>query len=183
MKDRTIIFLIGLGIGFFVCSFFYPILFPSPLATPLNNSAYALFSPGVQKEYLAVLNSAQKSVDVELYEFSNTALENALISLEQKGVRVRVILESEVDQNWFTAKILKENGVEVRIASKKFKRTHSKFAVVDGKEVLVGSTNWSYSALNLNREASLLVNSRSLAQQFENIFNSDWNIAEEMKNV
>jgi len=50
---------------------------------------------------------------------------------------------------------------------------HSKFTIRDGKEVLVGSHNFSYSALNKNREASVIISGNAV-QEFMDIFEEDW---------
>jgi cardiolipin synthase len=43
--------------------------------------------------------------------------------------------------------------------------------VVDGQLTLLGSTNWTYSALTNNNEASVLVRSKEVARIFIDYFN------------
>ena len=52
--------------------------------------------------------------------------------------------------------------------------THTKLIIVDGKIVLVGSTNWSHTAINKNHEANVLIYSEEVAQEFERYFSKIW---------
>ena len=105
-------------------------------------------------------------------------LVNDLISAHRRGVDVSVIF----DQNtafWEEGKkgkkterksreayeLLKKNGVPVYYDSKDC-ITHSKILVIDNYITIVGSTNWTYSALKKNHEASVLIKSRSVAESF-----------------
>jgi len=105
-------------------------------------------------------------------------LVNDLISAHRRGVAVTVIF----DQNtmfWETGKkgrkterksddayeLLKKNGVPVYYDSND-RVTHSKILVIDNYITIVGSTNWTYSALRKNHEASVLIKSRSVAEAF-----------------
>lgn len=54
---------------------------------------------------------------------------------------------------------------------------HNKMIIVDGKDILVGSQNWSDSAVSKNREASLLLSHRGIASYFSEIFENDWRTA------
>jgi len=105
-------------------------------------------------------------------------LVNDLISAHRRGVAVTVIL----DQNtmfWEEGKkgkkierrsqeayeLLKKNGVPVYYDSND-RVTHCKILVIDNYITIVGSTNWTYSALKKNHEASVLIKSRSVAESF-----------------
>jgi phosphatidylserine/phosphatidylglycerophosphate/cardiolipin synthase-like enzyme len=51
---------------------------------------------------------------------------------------------------------------------------HTKGIVVDGKRVLVGSYNWTNHGPIFNRDASLLIANRRVAEYFEALFLFDW---------
>ena len=44
---------------------------------------------------------------------------------------------------------------------------HSKIFVIDEYITIIGSTNWTYSALRKNHEASVMIKSKSVAIAFE----------------
>lgn len=134
----------------------------------------AVFSPDSEQKFVGIVSGAQDKLDIMLYQFSNPALKDALASAVKRGVRVRVLLEPRIDSNYATAEFLAASGIQVRWASKEYTNTHSKTAVIDGRRVLVGSTNWSGQAMRSNRESSVLIESESLAGEFERVFEEDW---------
>ncbi len=151
---------------------------PKPIQA---NSAQLVISPPADEFYLGQITSANKSIDIMLYEFSYLPLKQALGKAVKKGTVVRVILEPRVDSNLKTAGELSALGVSVKWASKEFANTHAKTAAIDGFKLIIGSTNWSQHAMKQNREVSVLIESKALTQQFLSIFEQDWKKAGEYK--
>ena len=188
-------FALGLGAGlvlglilFALLSAFFP---ASPLSAPSTCSSTPasslpflsttcasvtpLFSPGSSDELVSLIRSAQKTIDVEMYVFTDEALAGELADAAKRGVQVRVILEPRVDSsnlNTLSQGML-SSGVQVRWASLKFQLTHAKFMIVDGKTVLVGSINFSKAAQNKNREAAAILQGPPV-QSYIDIFETDW---------
>ncbi len=105
-------------------------------------------------------------------------LVNDLINAHRRGVAVTVIFDQNMvfrethEKTEKTRKrsqrayeMLKKNGVSVYYDSNK-RVTHSKILVIDEYITIVGSTNWTYSALRKNHEASVLIRSHSVAEAF-----------------
>ncbi len=143
-------------------------------SSPSAETVETVFSPGSEARLVAFVDSTQRSIDVELYEFSNSALKAALVRAAQRGVRVRLILEPKVDSNLGTADFLGSRGVLVRWGSQKFSNTHAKSAVADANCVLAGSINWSQHAVDSNREAAFIVCGGDAPAEFERVFEADW---------
>jgi len=91
-----------------------------------------------------------------------------------RGVEVKVIFDQAWDNIAETTIHLKSLGIDVAFDDKE-RTTHAKFIVIDGKLVIIGSTNWSYHALQLNHEANVLIRSEELASQYEDYFEAIWN--------
>lgn len=105
-------------------------------------------------------------------------LVNDLISAHRRGLEVTVIFDQNI-MFWETGKkgkklerksdnayeLLRKSGVTVYYDSDD-RVTHSKIVVVDGYITILGSTNWTYSALKKNHEASVLIKSHSVAEVF-----------------
>ncbi|MBA3685570.1 MAG: hypothetical protein H0W72_10075 [Planctomycetes bacterium] len=99
----------------------------------------------------------------------------ALADARGRGVDVRVCLDlgdrvgmaGEPDaKHEVAAAWLRGLGVPVVIDERE-RTTHSKVVVVDDRYAIVGSHNWTYSALGRNREASLLVDDPAIVAELE----------------
>lgn len=134
------------------------------------------------QEYYPTLQSmigrAAASIDVTMFLFKTTAaarnraaaLVQDLIAARKRGVIVNVLLEKSGydpklnSENQKVAAYLKKQGVNVRFDSEKT-TTHAKIVVIDRRYSLVGSHNFTASALAYNHEATLLVDNQSLANE------------------
>ena len=141
-------------------------------------SVQTLFSPGAEPAIVSLFSSSAKTISVEIYQFSYTPLSEELERKASQGVQVRVILDRTVVTNYATARELAANGVLVRFAPEHFARLHSKFAVIDSCVVLVGSTNWSFHAMFLNREAAISLFGCDAVAKFGSVFEEDWAASE-----
>lgn len=134
--------------------------------------------------WLEMINSAQKSLDIEQFYISNEKDEpletvlNAIIAASNRGVKVRIIIDAGMYQTYpETADELdKYDNIEVRKID--FKNItggiqHSKYFIVDGKEVFLGSQNFDWRALKHIHELGVRIES-SIAMKYLSIFNMDW---------
>lgn len=163
--------LIGMAVGAILWAVLSPIA-SSPSITPV-------FSPGGGPEILSLMDSAQSSLDVEMYVFTSHEAVAALERAKARGVAVRVILERNVmeNQNQDAYGQLASDGINVRYATAKYALTHAKFVIADGRAVLVGSHNFSGAALYDNREASVIIRDAATVAAFTSVFEKDWRLA------
>jgi cardiolipin synthase len=133
------------------------------------------------KETLAQINKAEKSIFLVMYMVSfNPAKEddkvlkllNALVKARKRRVKIKVILEYHVKKDFKKGKVsyqtylyLRQKGIKDVYFDTLKTTTHSKVLVIDEKTVILGSTNWTKSALEKNNETSLLVESSKLAKE------------------
>lgn len=115
---------------------------------------------------------------------SNQLLQD-LADAKKRGLDVKVILDQEKpvlsgffqkkeimpEQHKRVTQFLKENNVPYILDSQET-TTHSKLAIVDGIYTVIGSANWSYSALTKNNETNALIKSREAAKQYTDYFNN-----------
>jgi len=157
---------------------FYIAFLPIAPCAGCNAKVALLFSPGAEGEVVSFIRSARESIDVEMYVFTSDTVARELGEAVKRGVRVRVIMEPRVEdsrkQRMFDT--LSALGCEVRWASFEYKLTHSKFIIADGKRALVGSINFSESALNYNREADVVLEGAKVGE-LSSVFEEDWNKA------
>lgn len=127
---------------------------------------------------VSYIRDAQHSINMTMFIFKTTQspqnrpalILQELIKARKRGINIQITLDkSGYDEginkeNMKVTKKLQRNGIDVRMDSEK-RTTHAKIVVIDDQFVFVGSHNLTHSALALNNEFSLLVNSRTLAEE------------------
>ncbi len=154
---------------------------PADDVTPLVNEEYF---PAVHKAF----TNAKKSIlcvmyMAKLYKGHSGGDEYQLvldlINAHKRGVKVLVVFDQNVKfwekgkkrdilerKSEYAYDLLLSAGVPVFYDSES-QVTHSKVMVIDKYITIVGSTNWTYSALKKNHEASVIIKSRDVALAFE----------------
>jgi phosphatidylserine/phosphatidylglycerophosphate/cardiolipin synthase-like enzyme len=127
---------------------------------------------------LEAIDKAQNEIIISIFSFKagehkNSYPDRILSHLDKavkRGVKVIVILErtddksSELDiQNRQTGRLLAEKGVNVFFDSPR-KTTHTKLVVIDQRLLILGSHNFTQSALKYNNEISILLESPDMAK-------------------
>lgn len=116
-----------------------------------------------------------------------------LIKAHRRGVRVKVILDQNVGflgmkrvgegkvegKSVWCFKVLKDEGVDVTYDEPR-RYTHAKAIIIDAGTVILGSTNWTQSALEKNVETSVLIRSKEYASELLDYLKKI-NIAEPLK--
>jgi len=147
--------------------------------------AGSLLKAVVNVEYLdyalQMIHAAKQSIQVVHFECNQDstidAIVNALIEAQARGIKVRVLLEGDVDDNGPRVKEFTEAGVECRLDSDK-RYTHVKLFIVDSHRVLLGSTNLSYKSILYNNETNLYLDSPIAAAYLEKYVESLWQTPE-----
>ncbi len=135
-----------------------------------------------------LLRGANSSILIVMYEITKSSdslsnieqLKKNLTDKAKEGIAVKVILEysnynTSLNQYNSDAKILLENGgVDVKFDNDMI-ITHSKLIIVDDNAIVIGSANWSNSALDNNNETSIIIDDFNINSTYTNYFNSLWN--------
>jgi phosphatidylserine/phosphatidylglycerophosphate/cardiolipin synthase-like enzyme len=170
------VFIAGLVLGVFMIS-----VFSNRPAEITGNQVLLLTDRDYFREVHQLLSEAERSIhmvmfDVKYYPDYPESLVNSLLSdladAASRGADVRVITDEYLTEKP-VVRILKENGIDVKFDSKEV-TTHSKLIIIDSQIVIVGSTNWGYHSIERNHEANVIINSASLAGQFEGYFERVW---------
>jgi phosphatidylserine/phosphatidylglycerophosphate/cardiolipin synthase-like enzyme len=106
-----------------------------------------------------LVRGAQSEVLVAQWELhpsgTTSDIEDLLVEAVDAGVEVRLLLDDEVDENVDAVARLRARGVDARLDTRAKTRVHAKVLVADGRDALVGSTNWSSAAIDFNHECNL----------------------------
>lgn len=136
------------------------------------------FFPAVHE----ALQNAKKSIHIVAFELkyypeypdsSQNLIVEDLIEAHERGVDVKIVMDEYANEN--TAfDYLKENGIPVKYDGKDV-TTHAKLAIIDGRVVILGSTNFSYYGLERNNEVDVIIIAEHIADYFEEYFQILWN--------
>jgi hypothetical protein len=131
-----------------------------------------------QTRLLALINGAQHSLDIEQEEFSDTAIVNAIVAAENRGVTVRVVVEDPSSYTSELNEITAAGGKVTGYSSTTGFYIHAKAIVADygtsTAKVFAGSENFSANSLNDNRELGLITTDPGVLSGVESTFSGDF---------
>lgn len=139
---------------------------PNLVVSPLNSRSV----------FLALINSAHRSLAVEAEEMQDSEVEDALVNAARRGIQVQVILpvpgNGSSDSNNEGISTIRQGRVQVKEDPRLY--MHAKIFIVDGQKAFVGSENISTASLNRNRELGILVSDQSVLTILSRTFQQDW---------
>lgn len=132
---------------------------PKPAAVEDGVSVY--FSPngGCMDALRFAIGRARTTIDVQAFILSTSLVSRPLEDAAKRGVRVRIIMDSEqAEADFALDEKLAEAGVAVyRHAVPEGGSMHHKTMVIDGATVITGSFNFSRSAQEKNAENLVVI--------------------------
>lgn len=147
------------------------ILFSSP-ATAKDTSL--LENRQYYKKVHSSLQKSSKSISIAMYfivltkDNKSNLVKNLLedlVKAKRRGVKVKVIIEdSKISNSYKAYQYLHNHSIPVFIDSPT-SLLHTKSIVIDKKLTIIGSHNWTNSALKDNQELSLFIDSKKIAQK------------------
>jgi phosphatidylserine/phosphatidylglycerophosphate/cardiolipin synthase-like enzyme len=130
---------------------------------------------GIDAPLANAIESARMSVDVAIYSLSLNSIRNALLRAHDRGLRVRMIMESD-NLDRADPQILKEAGIPI-LGDRREGLMHNKFVVIDGMEVWVGGMNYTDSGAYTDNNVMMRIRSSRMAEnytkEFEEMFVDD----------
>ncbi|KAF9928265.1 hypothetical protein FBU30_002532 [Linnemannia zychae] len=158
-----------------------------PVSPPTNNNnnhqggsnvfINPIFFPSEEsfKQLVKTLDNAKKSLDICVYTITDDHLANAIIRAHERGVKVRIISDSEKaeDLGSDVIRLRDNNDIPTRV-DKSESFMHHKFAIIDDALVINGSYNWTKGARFDNKENLTLTNSTKAVQGFKGEFERLW---------
>ena len=152
---------------------------PHETTVNLNGAnATVAFSPDGQGQALIVhaIQEARHEILVQAYGFTNKAILKALVEAHKRGVTVKVILDkSNQSRRYSGATYVSNAGIPVWIDYRPA-IAHNKVMIMDQRNVITGSFNFTKSAQTRNAENVLYIqNALSLAAAY--VKNWEWRLS------
>lgn len=132
-----------------------------------------------QQGYTAIydlMNNAQKTIDLTMYELTDTTTENDLVNAAARGVTVRVVLDTnrERTHNQPAFTLLSGKGVHVVWADTTYAATHQKTLTVDGATSAIMTGNLTSQYYATSRDFAVVDTTASDVAAIEKVFDADY---------
>jgi phosphatidylserine/phosphatidylglycerophosphate/cardiolipin synthase-like enzyme len=117
---------------------------------------------------LDFIAGAQRSVDCSCYDLDWEALAKALLERSTRGVRVRLVIDSD-HAGTPSVELLLAAGLPI-VMDDRSGLMHNKFCVADGERVWTGSANFTLSDVQQNFNNAVLITSPEVAENYTREF-------------
>lgn len=154
---------IELESGYGVRGSWFELYFTNP-QSPLSPQA----TGGVDGPLVEAIDAARMSIDVAAYSLTLNSVRNALLNARDRGVTVRMVMESTNMDN-SDVEILLEAGVPI-VGDEQDGLMHDKFMVIDKSEVWTGSMNFTDSSAYDDNNELIRIRSTKMADNFTKEF-------------
>mgnify|MGYP005614674281 FL=1 len=129
---------------------------------------HSCFTPGQDCTHQITdhISKADHSILVQAYSFTSKDIADELIEAKNRGVKVKVLLDkSQRKQKYSLLHYIADTGIPVWIDSKPA-IAHNKVMIIDEKEVITGSFNFTDAAQKRNAENVVFITDIKLAEEF-----------------
>jgi phosphatidylserine/phosphatidylglycerophosphate/cardiolipin synthase-like enzyme len=155
-----------------------------PIETTLAVPSVAYTQP----VWIALINSAQATIDLEHYYISNEAGQSlqpvidALTAAAARGVRIRFLLDAGFYKSSPNEASDLENIANIQLKTVDYTSEggiqHAKYMVVDGVDSCLGSANFDWLALTHIHEVGMQTTDAGVAAGLEAVFAKDWSMGQ-----
>lgn len=132
---------------------------------------------GIETHLIDLINGAQSSIDLAVFEFNLQNVADALIAAHKRGVAVRVVYDDEHTEEDPQMDELIKAGIPAR-PDERSAYMHNKFFVFDRQLVWTGSTNVTVNGVYRNNNNAIVIRSSQLAAnyttEFEEMFSGEF---------
>jgi len=123
-----------------------------------------------------LIQSAKKTIDMTMYELVDTQAQTLLDQAAANGVKVRVILDQNLERSSNQAAYddLQSHGVQVVWAQTKYAATHQKSIVIDDTTAAVMTLNLTSRYYSSSRDFAVIESDANDVNAIETTFNADF---------
>ena len=161
---------IPVHVGYGYQGSWFEVYFTDP-ANPAANQE----SGGVEEAVIASIDSARLTIDAAFYSLSLREIANALLRARDRGVAVRVVMESD-NRDKSVPQALIEGGIPI-LGDRREGLMHDKFIIIDRSEVWMGSMNYTVNGSYEDNNNMIHIRSVKVAEnyavEFEEMYTDD----------
>lgn len=154
---------VDLEAGYGVKGAWFELYFTDPV-NPFSSQA----TGGVDGPLVEAIDAARLSIDVAAYSLTLNSVRNALLNALDRGVTVRMVMES-TNMDSSDVEILVEAGVPI-VGDENDGLMHDKFMVIDKSEVWLGSMNFTDSGTYEDNNHLIRIHSTKMAENYTKEF-------------
>ena len=154
---------IDLPVGYGVRGSWFELYFTDP-ANPVSRQG----TGGVDSPLVEAIDTARLSIDVAAYSLTLNSVRNALIRAHDRGVTVRMVMES-TNMDRSDPQRLIEAGIPI-VGDNQAGLMHNKFMVIDRSEVWMGSMNFTDSGTYDDNNNFFRIRSTKMAENYTKEF-------------
>jgi len=134
------------------------------------------FSPGddCRRAILDACHSARRSLDICVFTISDNRLSETIIACHKRGITVRIISDDDKSHDdGSDIHYLSTQGIAVKTDNSP-NHMHHKFAIIDKRQLLNGSFNWTRSASERNQENIMISHHPKAIAEYQARFEQLW---------
>lgn len=115
---------------------------------------------------IQTIRSAKKKIFVAMFTLTHPTLVEELIEARKRGLEVKLVVDKTASKGASKNAVatLKENFVSIKISGG-MQFLHHKFMLIDEKDLVLGSANWTKSAFYKNRDCFLILHNLKKKQK------------------
>ncbi|MBN1899597.1 MAG: phosphatidylserine/phosphatidylglycerophosphate/cardiolipin synthase family protein [Spirochaetes bacterium] len=137
-----------------------------------------------------LLSRAKNEIDIQVYAITFgrnnfPIIYNALLKALQQNVDIKLLIDAKMfreNKEMKTAVTeLQKRGVKIKklnmqkLTGEEYSAMHAKMLIVDRQYLFLGSSNWSKSGMQENREIGIITTETQFVQPLYDKFHNDWN--------
>ena len=142
---------------------------------PSNLDLKSYFCPyhSCQDVILNILNSAEESVFVLSFTFTDHDIARSLVRKNLKGLDVKVVTDNFQNKQYWVEPFLSKNSIDVKVNTGNIQ--HNKVFIIDDDIVITGSYNPTRAAHTINNENLLVIENEQVNIIYKEYFYTIWN--------
>lgn len=149
------------------------------------------WSPGrnansIEGRVIALIKEANNKIDISMTQFDSYQIAKWLIRQSKAGVKIRMIVNANTIEDeqsivpWFKEKI-KESNLNIEVfeggtfpteEKPRYSIFHHHNMIIDDKITFTSTANWTFGGFFANDENSMVISSKEITKDFQNIFDN-----------